>query len=150
MAAAPGRSARPLTHAGRRPGWATLAAVQPSRTGEPPTAATPVPPEPGADPRPTAVIARALAAYATLRSLCESVEDEWLYVTELERTWRERLLGLADALGEAPLPAPAVDAVAEAIAEIALIRDPHRAIDWLSTFPQVVAVALGPHVPAAA
>lgn len=148
MAAANGRSTRPLTRTGRRPDWATLAAVQSSRTGEPPTAATPAP-EPGTDPRPPAVIARALAAYATLRSLGESVEDEWLYVTELERTWRERLLGLADALGEAPLPAPAVDAVAEAIAEIALIRDPHRAIDWLSTFPQVVAVALGPHVPAA-
>jgi hypothetical protein len=33
--------------------------------------------------------------------------------------------------------------VHEAIAEIGLIADPHRAIDWLSTFPHVVALALG-------
>ncbi|MGD0248082.1 MAG: hypothetical protein ABSB75_03425, partial [Candidatus Limnocylindrales bacterium] len=30
----------------------------------------------------------------------------------------------------------------EAIAEIGLIADPHRAIDWLSTFPHVVGLAL--------
>jgi hypothetical protein len=35
------------------------------------------------------------------------------------------------------------EAVDEAIAEIALITDPHKAIDWLSTFPHVVALALG-------
>ena len=34
-------------------------------------------------------------------------------------------------------------AIARAIDEIGMIRDPHRAIDWLSTFPQVVLVALG-------
>ena len=31
----------------------------------------------------------------------------------------------------------------KAIAEIRLIEDPHRAIDWLSTFPHVIALALG-------
>jgi hypothetical protein len=36
----------------------------------------------------------------------------------------------------------AADAVDAAIDEIALITDPHRAIDWLSTFPQVVRLAL--------
>ena len=30
-----------------------------------------------------------------------------------------------------------------AIDEVALISDPHRAIDWLSTFSQVVLVAIG-------
>jgi hypothetical protein len=34
-------------------------------------------------------------------------------------------------------------AVDAAIAEIDAIADPHRAIDWLSTFPQVVLLALG-------
>jgi len=33
--------------------------------------------------------------------------------------------------------------VDEAIDEIALITGPHKAIDWLSTFPHVVAIALG-------
>ena len=35
---------------------------------------------------------------------------------------------------------PAID---RAIDEIGRIADPHRAIDWLSTFPQVVLLALG-------
>ncbi len=34
-------------------------------------------------------------------------------------------------------------AVDRAIDEIGRIVDPHRAIDWLSTFPQVVLVAVG-------
>ena len=34
-------------------------------------------------------------------------------------------------------------AVDRAIEEIAQIADEHRAIDWLSTFPQVVLLALG-------
>ena len=34
-------------------------------------------------------------------------------------------------------------AIERAIEEIGLISDPHRAIDWLSTFPQVVLVAIG-------
>jgi hypothetical protein len=33
--------------------------------------------------------------------------------------------------------------VDRAIDEIRRIEDPHRAIDWLSTFPQVVLVAVG-------
>jgi hypothetical protein len=41
------------------------------------------------------------------------------------------------------LAARQVDAVDEAIAEIGLITDPHKAIDWLSTFPHLVALALG-------
>ena len=35
------------------------------------------------------------------------------------------------------------DAIERAIDEIGLITDPHRAIDWLSTFPQVTLLALG-------
>ena len=41
------------------------------------------------------------------------------------------------------MPAGASDAIDEAIVEIGSIADPHRAIDWLSTFPQVVLLAIG-------
>jgi len=50
---------------------------------------------------------------------------------------------VADARGPDPLADPVAAAVDRAIAEIELIDDPHRAIDWLSTFPQVVLLALG-------
>jgi hypothetical protein len=36
-----------------------------------------------------------------------------------------------------------VVAIDAAVGEIARISDPHRAIDWLSTFPQVTLLALG-------
>jgi hypothetical protein len=87
------------------------------------------------------LIERALAAQATLAEVGEGVEDEWTYVTDLTSAWRLRLQVVAEARGaEASTAGPAVD---RAIAEIALIEDPHRAIDWLSTFPQAVLVALG-------
>ena len=88
-------------------------------------------------------IARALAAYEALGTLGEEIEDEWTYVTDLVAAWTARLQAVAAARGAEALD-PAVDAAVDrAIAEIALIADPHRAIDWLSTFPQVVLVALG-------
>ena len=62
----------------------------------------------------------------------------------------ERPLGrLGGPAHPAPTPAaptgPAAVGVAvdEAIAETRPIRDPYRAIDWLSTFPQVVLIAMG-------
>jgi hypothetical protein len=89
------------------------------------------------------VIARALAAHGTLGTLGEEIEDEWTYVTDLMAAWTARLGAVVAVRGAEPLD-PAVDvAVDRAIAEIGLITDPHRAIDWLSTFPQVVLVALG-------
>ena len=42
-----------------------------------------------------------------------------------------------------PVAPPTIAAIDRAIEEIGLVRDAHRAIDWLSTFPQVVLVALG-------
>lgn len=90
-----------------------------------------------------AVIDRALDAYATLAERGEEVDDEWSYVNDLADAWRERLIELADQRGAEPAPDPATAAVDRAIAEIQLITDPHRAIDWLSTFPQVVLLALG-------
>lgn len=88
-------------------------------------------------------IARALEAYASLTGLGEEVEEEWSYVNDLATAWRDRLEEVASA-GAGTVIGPATDAAIEgAIDEIERITDPHRAIDWLSTFPQVVLVALG-------
>jgi hypothetical protein len=88
-------------------------------------------------------IADALAAYAALAELAEDIDDEWTYVTDLGDAWRARLETVTEIRGGEttdPLTRAAVDA---AIDEIGSITDPHRAIDWLSTFPQVVLLALG-------
>ena len=88
-------------------------------------------------------IDRALSAYAELTELGEGIDDEWSYVNELAGAWRERLEDVAATRGSAPIE-PAIDvAIDRAIDAIASISDPHRAIDWLSTFPQVTLVALG-------
>ena len=86
---------------------------------------------------------RAAASYRALADLAESIEDEWQYVTDLGGAYEPSILALADANGGRPLEPEQVAAVEEAIAEIGLITDPHKAIDWLSTFPHVVALALG-------
>jgi hypothetical protein len=88
------------------------------------------------------LIDRALAAYETLAELGESVADEWQYVTDLVAVHSADLRTLvAGDPARAALPA-AVRAVDLAIEEISLIRDPHRAIDWLSTYPQLVRLAV--------
>jgi hypothetical protein len=89
------------------------------------------------------VLGRALDAYASLEELGEDVEDEWTYVTELAAAWRDRLAAVADERGEQSMDDAAASAIDRAIDEIARIEDPHRAIDWLSTFPQVVLFAIG-------
>jgi hypothetical protein len=85
---------------------------------------------------------RAILAHRALADLGEEVEDEWTYVSDLHDAWAARLTELAEARGDEPIPAGASDAIDEAIAEIAFIAEPHRAIDWLSTFPQVVVLAI--------
>jgi hypothetical protein len=85
----------------------------------------------------------ALAAHERLASLAEEVEDEWTYVTDLLAAWRLRIEELVDERGSEPVTALEEAAVGRAIEQIGRIGDPHRAIDWLSTFPQVVLVALG-------
>ena len=85
-------------------------------------------------------IDRAVAAYRSLGELAETIEDEWQYVNDLVDAYAPDLSALA--AGEA-LTADELAAVDEAIAEIALVSDPHKAIDWLSTFPHVVALAVG-------
>lgn len=88
------------------------------------------------------LIERALEAYATLEALGEEIEDEWTYVTDLESSWRERLNEVVEARGATPASSDAIAAVDGLTDEVSRIRDPHRAIDWLSTFPQVVLLAL--------
>lgn len=88
-------------------------------------------------------ISAASAAYDDLVELAEDVEDEWSFVTELADAWRARLAEVSDARADEPAAAGVAEAVATLAAEAAAIDDPHRAIDWLSTYPQVLLVAVG-------
>ena len=89
------------------------------------------------------LVARALAGLDVLAAVAEPVEEEWQYVTDLGTVWRARLRAVADARGAEPAPDGADAALDELVAEAGRISDPHRAIDWLSTLPQVAMVALG-------
>ncbi|MEJ7749158.1 MAG: hypothetical protein WKF56_07630 [Candidatus Limnocylindrales bacterium] len=89
------------------------------------------------------VLAAALSAYESLTALGEEIEDEWGYVNDLAAAWRERLEAVVTTRGEDVLPPGRAAAIERLIGETERISDPHRAIDWLSTFPQVVLVALG-------
>jgi hypothetical protein len=89
-----------------------------------------------------AAVTRALDAYDALTGLGEEIEEEWSYVNDLATAWKDRLDEVASARAGVALPAEADVAIDRAIDEIGQIVDPHRAIDWLSTFPQVVLLAL--------
>jgi hypothetical protein len=89
-----------------------------------------------------AALGVALAALERLAELGETIEDEWPYVTALAEAGRTRLGSAAGPDPAVPLAPDRAAAVAAACAEIARITDPHRAIDWLSTFPAVVELAL--------
>lgn len=86
-------------------------------------------------------VALALEALDRLAELGEGVEDEWTYVTALAEAGRARLRA---ARGDAAssLALDRAGAVAALVAETARIRDAHRAIDWLSTLPAVVELAI--------
>jgi hypothetical protein len=88
-------------------------------------------------------IERALGAYAALVERAEEIDDEWSFVDDLASAWRDRLEMVVATRAGATLD-PAADAAVDGlIAEAARITDPHRAIDWLSTFPQVALLAVG-------
>jgi hypothetical protein len=89
------------------------------------------------------LVDRALAAFAVLAATAEAVEDEWQYVSDLGTVWRARLRSVRDARGAEPAPDGAEGAIESLAAEAARVVDPHRAIDWLSTLPQVALTALG-------
>ena len=88
-----------------------------------------------------AALNTALAALGALAELGETIEDEWSYVTALADAGRARLNAAAGPDLAAALAPDRAAAVVAACIEIALITDPHRAIDWLSTFPAVVELA---------
>lgn len=88
-------------------------------------------------------IAAARPAYDELAAFAEDVEDEWSFINDLAAAWTERMDAVVDARGDGPAAAGVAEAVLALAAEAAAIDDPHRAIDWLSTFPQVLLVALG-------
>jgi len=88
-------------------------------------------------------ITAASAAYDELAARAEEVEDEWSFVNDLADAWRIRLADVADARGDEPAAGGVAEAVAALSAEARAIDDPHRAIDWLSTFPQVLLIAVG-------
>jgi hypothetical protein len=88
-------------------------------------------------------IARAVETCEALGLLGEDIEDEWQYIQDLGGAWLTRLEATVATRGDEALSAEVGAAVDRACSEAALITDPHRAIDWLSTFPQIVLVALG-------
>jgi hypothetical protein len=105
-----------------------------------------VQPDPSRGAPPTTVAAaldNVLDTYDSLATLGEEIEDEWQYIQDLTATWHERLAAVDTRRGAEILAPDAAAAVTWASDEAALITDPHRAIDWLSTFPQVVLVTLG-------
>jgi hypothetical protein len=86
-------------------------------------------------------IGAAREALTDLETLGETVTDDWQYVADLGRAWRAKL----DAVpGHTPLTRVQYEALERAVLEVRAITDPHRAIDWLSTFPQLVLSILGP------
>ena len=91
----------------------------------------------------TDLVRRVLDAFATLAATAEPVEDEWQYVTDLGTVWRARLAAVGEARGSDPAPEGAAAAIEALAVEASLIADPHRAIDWLSTLPQIALAALG-------
>lgn len=88
-------------------------------------------------------IERAIDAYLVLSELGEGIEDEWSYVNDLTDAWRTRFDEVVARRGADEASDESSAAIDRAIDEIRRIEDPHRAIDWLSTFPQVVLVAVG-------
>jgi hypothetical protein len=89
------------------------------------------------------LIDRALAGFDLLTATAEPVEDEYQYVTDLGTVWRARLGAVSVARGSEPAPPGSDEAILALVGEAGRITDPHRAIDWLSTLPQVALAALG-------
>lgn len=87
------------------------------------------------------LIALALTGFDVLTVTAEPIEDEYQYVTDLGTVWRARLRAVADARGTEPAAPGTVEAVTALVEEAGRVTDPHRAIDWLSTLPQVTLAA---------
>jgi hypothetical protein len=86
---------------------------------------------------------RAIAALETLALTAEPVDDEQQYVRDLVVVWSARLRTVgAERATQAGSP-ELDDAIEWIAAEATRVADPHRAIDWLSTLPQVALLAVG-------
>jgi hypothetical protein len=88
-------------------------------------------------------ITRALEGFDALLLTAEPVEEEFQYVADLATVWRGRLGAVTSARGESEVDATVEAAIDALVAEATSIADPHRAIDWLSTLPQVALAGLG-------
>jgi hypothetical protein len=88
------------------------------------------------------VLAVARAGYDDLLALAEEIEDEWSETNDLATAWRDRIDEVAAARGAEAARDRLAAAVAALVDEARSVDDPHRAIDWLSTFPQVLLIAL--------
>ncbi len=86
-----------------------------------------------------------VAALGRLAALGETIQEEWIYVHDLETVWAARLRTVAAThLAVSTRPASELEAALNRlVVEADLVTDPHRAIDWLSTLPQATLVALG-------
>ncbi len=82
-------------------------------------------------------------ALTELAAVGEEVAEELQYVTDLLAVYGGRFRAVADARGGEAVSGEQAEAAAAAIEEAALIDDPHRAIDWLSTLPQVLLFTIG-------
>lgn len=102
-------------------------------------------------PDPAALVGAARGALNRLADLGETIGDEWQYVNDLRRVWGNRLDTLAAELAARPqrwsadpqLLSALAGALQTVVAECQLVTDPNRAIDWLSTLPQIVFAAAG-------
>lgn len=88
------------------------------------------------------LVGAAVETVGGLESLGEAIDDAWTYVTDLAAAQRRRLDEIADRRAGERLATDRAAAIRLAIEEAGRIADPHRAIDWLSTFPDIVALAL--------
>lgn len=91
----------------------------------------------------SAAIAITVDALESLAALGEDVDDEWQYVQDLTAAWRDRLTALEVIRGDDGIEPTIGAAIVLLPDEAARIADPHRAIDWLSTLPQVALASLG-------
>ena len=89
------------------------------------------------------VLDRASSAYGALAEVGEAIDDEWSYIQDLAEAWASRFDAVRATRGGEPVDVEVAAAIDAAIDEIGRIGEPHRAIDWLSTFPQVTLIALG-------
>ncbi|MEI7744711.1 MAG: hypothetical protein WCK58_13300 [Chloroflexota bacterium] len=89
------------------------------------------------------LLSRALEGFETLAATAEPVADEYQYVTDLGTVWKARIAAVSAARGTEAAPAGADAAIEALVAEAGLVTDPHRAIDWLSTLPQIALASIG-------